>query len=92
MLYHYYPYLNLELEQDPFDWQHYAVLFKDVIEKKLPGNAIIVWDDWFAVMEGKVTLEMLDQNQEIERVKTFNTKDQHGKERSLIIFKTKLWN
>jgi len=91
MLYHYYPYLNLELGQDPFDWQHFKVLFKEVVDNKLPGNAIIVWDDWFSVMEGKVTLEMLEQNQEIEHVKTFKTIDQHGKERSLIVFKTKLW-
>ena len=92
MLYHYYPYLNLELGQDPFDGQHYKVLFKEVIDNKVPGNTIIVWDDWFAVMEGKVTLEMLNQNQEIEHVKTFKTNSQKGKERSLVVYKTKLWH
>ncbi len=91
MLYHYYPYLNLELGQDPFDGQHYKVLFKEVINDKLPSNTIIVWDDWFAIMEGKITLDMLDQNKEIEHVKTFKTKNKRGKERSLVVFKTKLW-
>jgi len=61
MLYHYYPYLNLELEQDPFDWQHYTVLFKDVLDNEIPSNSLIVWDDWYAVMEGKVKLDMLKQ-------------------------------
>jgi len=92
MTYHYYPYLNVVQNQDPFEWQHYKKLFKEEIENPLPGNAIIIWDDWFARMEGKVTLEMLHKNEELEFVKTFNTNDYTGKKRTFAIFKTKLWN
>jgi len=92
MTYHYYPYLNVLRKQDPFEWQHHKRLFKEVIDNPLPGNAIIIWDDWFARMEGKVTLEMLHENEELEFVKTFNTNDHTGKKRTFAIFKTKLWN
>ncbi len=92
MTYHYYPYLNVLRKQDPFEWKHHKRLFKEVVDNPLPGNAIIIWDDWFARMEGKVTLEMLHKNEELEFVKTFNTNDYTGKKRTFAIFKTKLWN
>jgi len=92
MLYHYYPYINVVIDQDPFEWQNFKVLFKEVIDNPLPKNAIIIWDDWFSVMDGKVTLEMLNNNDEIEFVKSFKTKGEHNKERTLAVYKTKYWD
>lgn len=92
MTYHYYPYINMLRNQDPFDWHHHKKLFKVEIDNPLPGNAIVVWDDWFSVMEGKVTLEMLHKNEELEYLKSFNSVDAYGKKRTFAVFKTKVWN
>ena len=92
MTYHYYPYINMLRDQDPFEWQHHKRLFKEVIDNPLPGNAIVIWDDWFARMEGKVELEMLHNNEELEFIKSFNTIDEAGQERTFAVFKTKIWN
>ncbi len=91
MTYHYYPHLSLAMDIDRFDWRHHKPLFKETMEKPLPGNAIVIWDDWFSVMEGKVSLEMLHANEELEYIRSFNTTDKYGKERTLALFKTKLW-
>jgi len=91
MTYHYYPHLSLAMNEDPFDWRHHKTLFKREVKDPLPENAIVVWDDWFAVMEGKVSLEMLHENEELEFVRSFKVNDESGKERTLAVFKTKKW-
>ncbi len=89
--FHYYPFMNLVAEQDPFDWKTHKTLFKDVIELPIPGNTIVIWDDWFALNEGKVTLDMLVEHPELEFVKAFDTFDQMNKKRRFVLFKTKIW-
>lgn len=88
---HYYPYLNIVMGRDPFDWKRYKTLFKSVIESHIPGNSIVVWDDWDAVMDGKVNLDMLQENETLEFVRSFDTIDENGDKRSLVIFKTIEW-
>ena len=91
--YHYYPYLNITFQQDPFDWKTYARLTKLCIpEEGVPDNTIIIWDDWYAKNDGKVTKEQLDNYEHIEHVKSFHTKDKYGETRSFEIYKSKIWN
>lgn len=88
--FHFYPYMNLAMGQDPFDWNSYKTLFKEVIELPIPNNAIIVWDDWFALNEGKVTLEELEKHPELAFIKAFEVSYQ-SKKRKFVLFKTKDW-
>lgn len=90
--YHYYPYLNVIRGQDPFDWRSHKRLFKDIVDQPLPGNALVIWDDWYANMEGKITLEMLHANEQLEFVKSFDTIDRDDRKRTFAIFKTKIWH
>ena len=48
----------------------------------MPGNAR---------MEGKVSLDMLHNNEELEFQKSFHTIDHAGRERTFAIFTTKKW-
>lgn len=91
-VYHFYPYLNLVKEQDPFDWGAYKTLFKEVVDQPIPDNTIVIWDDWFAVNEGKIPLDMLVEHPELEFVKAFDTFDRRKKKRKFVLFKTKNWN
>lgn len=92
MTYHFYPYLNMVQHQDPFDWKHHKKLFQNIFDAPLPNNAIIIWDDWYARLEGKVTLDMLHKNEQLDFLKTFTSAQHNKKERTFVLFKTKKWD
>ncbi len=54
------PYLALELVRDPFDTDAWLQLRRGMLDQILPDD-IVVWDDWFAPMEGHVALHDLTQ-------------------------------
>ncbi len=56
------PYFALPLQVDPFGPQH--SLMSAVHEKSwpLPVGTLVLWDEWYAVLEGKVPLEVLRQD------------------------------
>jgi len=88
LTFHYYPYMDVYMDTNPFDWRRHRNLFKDVVELPIPGNSIVVWDEWFAPMDGKVPLELLENHPELEHVKTFETE---GKDHKFVLFQTKVW-
>ena len=83
--------MNLIMDQDPLDWNHHKTLFKEIIDLPIPGNTMVIWDEWFALQEGKVTLESLQEHPELEFVKSFETYDKWKTKRMFVLFKTKIW-
>jgi len=90
--FYFYAQLHLELDQDPYDWKTHLQLTKFIIDQPLPSNSLVIWDDWYARVDGGVTYDMLVDNEQLSHVKSFTTQDKWGKERRLEIFKTKEWN
>ena len=62
----FYEYLNL----DPFNNQTCKGISPENIIKLRKGD-IVIWDNWFSVIENNVTAEMLDNNSHIKLVERF---------------------
>jgi hypothetical protein len=87
-LYYYeYPTLSLALGIDHFDWRIRQSLDREKVDAEaLPGHSVAVWDDWYAVHDRKVTLEMMQEHPLFEFHKEFTTRDKWNSERKMIIF------
>jgi len=73
-LYFSHPYLSLALNVDYFDPKYYRkmqYLQTDIISKE----TIIIWDDWFSVTEGGISLEFLTSDNRIELMQTFQRQE-----------------
>lgn len=62
----FYEYLNL----DPFDNQTCKGISPENINKLRKGD-IVIWDNWFSVIENNVTFEMLDNNSQLKLIEKF---------------------
>ncbi len=60
----FYKYLNL----DPFNNQTCKGISPENINKLRKGD-IVIWDNWFSVIENNVTVEMLDNNSHLKLIK-----------------------
>lgn len=68
------PYLSMSLDIDYFDSKKHRdmdFLLTDQLEK----GTIIIWDEWFSVMEGKVNLEVLTEDESFELIQSFERKE-----------------
>ncbi|PHI20605.1 hypothetical protein CEQ90_07595 [Lewinellaceae bacterium SD302] len=88
---YYYPPMSMVLERDPFDPTSHRVLTKASISQPFPENSLVIWDDWYAEIEGKVSLEMLNEHSELEHLRSFQTVDKDGRKRTLAIFGSMKW-
>ena len=53
------------------------------------GGDFIIWDDWFAVVEGHITLDALEKDQRLEKLQTFQRVNYWGGTRTTIVFRWK---
>lgn len=86
LYYHFYPSMSHILKMDHFDWRKRQELNANIKDYDLPKQSVVIWDEWYAVMEGKVPLEMLESHPQLKHLKSFSTKDKWGKKRELILF------
>lgn len=74
------PYLSMVLERDHFDkTQH-----QDLAKKNYPAfksGDILIWDNWFSVVENEIPEESLDQNPRLVKLKTFSKTNKSGEAR-----------
>lgn len=71
-------YLSEVLELDHFDDSKRIDLTRKFMEKAQPGD-LVIWDNWFALVEHGVTQESLDNNPELVKLYSSSDWDQ-GKE------------
>jgi hypothetical protein len=50
---------------------------------------LLIWDDWFAVVEGHATLEAIEKDFRFEKVASFEKKDYWGNTRHTVLFRYK---
>lgn len=70
------PYFSVSLDVDPFNKNRVEELEKASLGKLKDGD-IIIWDNWFAVVEGGVNREQLDSNPQL--AKTLEKTSSDGK-------------
>jgi len=69
----FYEYLNL----DPFNNQTCKGLSPENLNKVRKGD-IVIWDNWFSVIENNVSIEMLDSNSRINLIEKYEC-EQEGR-------------
>ncbi|MBP6871037.1 MAG: hypothetical protein KBC43_03430 [Bacteroidales bacterium] len=81
------PYLSEVLQVDHFDKEKRLDLNEQNLSRLQPGD-LIIWENWFAVVENGISKESLDQNPEL--INIFNITNNEGKrEIHFILFKKK---
>lgn len=78
-------YIAMALHQDIFSERKTMVEFKTF--SQLPKKSFVIWDDWFAPVEGKIQLDELKNDRRLKMVKGFYASDEGG-ERAVILFET----
>jgi len=73
-LYFSHPYLSLALDIDYFDTKKHREM-QYLLTEKVDGGAIIIWDEWFSVIEGGVGLDKLTSDKRFQFMQSFQRKD-----------------
>jgi glycosyltransferase involved in cell wall biosynthesis len=71
-------YLSVALDINHFDTSQHRRLRYSFEENNFPAGSFIVWDDWFAPVEGLITEEMLDKDPRFDHRQSFEEKDFWG--------------
>ncbi|MFK7925940.1 MAG: hypothetical protein AB8H47_28585 [Bacteroidia bacterium] len=74
--YHEHPYFNFLGERDPFDAKQYHRLLGQKDYSKLPTGTPVIWDAWFAVVEGQQSLEDLRNQPSLKEVRGIRHPDE----------------
>ncbi|MES2331262.1 MAG: hypothetical protein V4539_16785 [Bacteroidota bacterium] len=82
-------YLSEILDIDWFDSNKRERLLDSFIRDKFKSGDFLIWDDWFAVVEGHITLESLEKDQRLEKLKTFQRVNYWGGTRTTVVFRWK---
>lgn len=78
--------LNIHQPNEPFapgTRQHIAAIRENA---ELQKPAFVIWDDWYAKVEGGVTWEAISTDQRLKIVKEFEEKDEWGSPRKTVLF------
>jgi len=82
-------YLSEVLKIDWFNGQERQRLLDAFTRNQFKSGDFIIWDDWFATVEGHISLESLEKDQRIEKLKTFQRVNYWGGTRTTIVFRWK---
>lgn len=73
-IYFSHPYLSLALTIDYFDSkQHREIQYLQT--DQVNNETIIIWDEWYSVIEGGTSLELLTRDKRLELMQTFQRKE-----------------
>ncbi len=81
-----YPYLNVTLHADPFNHERFPGLSAASLNEMQMGD-LVIWDNWFSVVESGVTLETVEQTPGLRQVITFKSHEQRRDTRFVIFAK-----
>ena len=73
-IYFSHPYLSMALNIDYFDSKKHRDM-DFLLTDQLKKGTIVIWDEWFSVMEGKINLEALSKNKNFEMIQSFQRKE-----------------
>lgn len=83
-MYYTHPYISLLMNRDPFD-KKYNQELKNLGNEKRPEHYLIIWDNWFSLLENGVSLEQLNADHKLIQLKSFQSNDK-GKEIQVVVF------
>ncbi len=86
-IYYTHPYVSLLMNRDPFNGQLNREL-KNITREKRPSHYLIIWDNWFSVVENGITLDQLKADGKLKELKTFQATD-FGMEMQVAVFEGK---
>jgi hypothetical protein len=86
-MYYTHSYMSLVMDRDPFDKKQNRELKNFIIDKH-PSHYLIIWDNWFSVVENGVSLEQLKTDDKLKLLKTYQTKT-NGVTNEVIVFEGK---
>lgn len=80
------PYLSLSLDIDYFDSRKHAEIQN--ISNELTTNTLVIWDEWYSVVEGGTQLNELINNPQLIYLKTFE-RTENNRLIKFVVFKHK---
>ncbi len=81
--------LSTVLGIDWFNQEKRRRLLDSFVKNEFQPGDFIVWDDWFGVVEAHITLESLDKDSRLEKLKTFQKINYWGGTRTTVLFRWK---
>lgn len=85
--YHVLPWVSVQLKQDWFDPKQHIHISDAFRLNQFKTGDLLIWDDWFAVVEGNATLESIEKDARFEKIKTEEEKDFWGGTRKTVLFR-----
>ena len=83
--YYTHPYLSEAFHRDHFDKTQRRDLTEENLKNLKPGS-LVIWENWFAVVENGITEEKLDRDPRLQKVKTFSKTDKKGESKFSIYY------
>lgn len=81
--------VSVVLGLDHFDETQHRRFLHAFEDNNFPKGSFLVWDDWFAPVEGQVQLEQVEKDTRFEHLQTFTKIDFWGNTRTVKLFRTK---
>lgn len=81
--------ISVVLDIPHFDSSRHKRFLHAFDENNFPDKSFLVWDDWFAPVEGRVQLDQLTSDSRFELINVFEEKDFWGKNRQVLLFRKK---
>ncbi len=76
--------MSLLTNRDPFDGKYNHDL-QNFIAQNRPTHYLVIWDNWFSVLENGISLEQLKADYKLKQLKSFQTIDK-GREIQVVVF------
>jgi glycosyltransferase involved in cell wall biosynthesis len=80
-------YLSVALDINYFDTSRHKRLLNAFEENRFPDKSFLVWDDWFAKVEGRVELDQVLRDGRFRELAVFEKKDFWGNIRQVRLFR-----
>lgn len=85
-LYAGHPYINMILNVNPFDGSQFEYMSLKS-PKHMTKKDLIIWDNWFSVIEQEIPLEFLNENTSLERIFWIEKNNYKGRVIQYAVFK-----
>lgn len=80
------PFMAVYADRDPFDTSQYMLLH-EWNQGNAKTNDVLIWDNWFAVVESRIELESLQKNSNLTQLKELQL-EYCGREGRVVVFIT----
>ena len=88
VLYYTHPYISIAFDNNHYDEREHLFMNQLSLKKGINKNELIIWDEWYTVVDEGIELEDLNNNDNFEMVKSFTKNDGYNV-RQFVVFKHK---